>query len=81
MTYKTFYQMFVNRIGFEPMTCCLEGSCSIQLSYRSILIQRSKGKSQKWNVKMKFTIDHSPLPLERGCKIREKKVWNQAGAE
>lgn len=26
----------VNRIGFEPMTCCLEGSCSIQLSYRSI---------------------------------------------
>lgn len=25
----------VNRIGFEPMTCCLEGSCSIQLSYRS----------------------------------------------
>ena len=30
----------VNRIGFEPMTCCLEGSCSIQLSYRS-------GKAQK----------------------------------
>lgn len=26
---------WVNRIGFEPMTCCLEGSCSIQLSYRS----------------------------------------------
>jgi hypothetical protein len=25
----------VNRIGFEPMACCLEGSCSIQLSYRS----------------------------------------------
>lgn len=22
----------VNRIGFEPMTCCLEGSCSIRLS-------------------------------------------------
>jgi hypothetical protein len=27
---------FVNRIGFEPMACCLEGSCSIQLSYRSL---------------------------------------------
>ena len=23
------------RIGFEPMTYCLEGSCSIQLSYRA----------------------------------------------
>jgi hypothetical protein len=33
-------KVFVNRIGFEPMTCCLEGSCSIQLSYRS-------GKAQK----------------------------------
>jgi hypothetical protein len=27
-------QRFVTRIGFKPMTCCLEGSCSIQLSYR-----------------------------------------------
>ena len=36
------YGMFrdVNRIGFEPMTYCLEGSCSIQLSYRSLGAQR-----------------------------------------
>jgi hypothetical protein len=27
----------VIRIGFEPMTYCLEGSCSIQLSYRTSL--------------------------------------------
>jgi hypothetical protein len=32
--------LFVNRIGFEPMTCCLEGSCSIQLSYRSGTAQK-----------------------------------------
>jgi hypothetical protein len=25
----------VIRIGFKPMTYCLEGSCSIQLSYRT----------------------------------------------
>src|SRR5450432_2651701 len=25
-------KILVNRIGFEPMACCLEGSCSIQLS-------------------------------------------------
>ena len=31
---------FVNRIGFEPMACCLEGSCSIQLSYRSNFAQK-----------------------------------------
>ncbi len=27
----------VNRLGFEPKTHSLEGCCSIQLSYRSIL--------------------------------------------
>ena len=27
----------VNRIGFEPMTLSLEGWCSIQLSYRSVI--------------------------------------------
>ena len=32
---RTIVRGFVNRIGFEPMACCLEGSCSIQLSYRS----------------------------------------------
>ena len=26
----------MNRAGLEPATYCLEGSCSIQLSYRSI---------------------------------------------
>ena len=36
-------RVFVIRIGFKPMACCLEGSCSIQLSYRTIfsLIQLS----------------------------------------
>jgi hypothetical protein len=29
----------VIRIGFEPMTYCLEGSCSIQLSYRTICLK------------------------------------------
>jgi hypothetical protein len=27
----------LNRAGLEPATYCLEGSCSIQLSYRSII--------------------------------------------
>ena len=32
---KRVETIFVNRIGFEPMTLSLEGWCSIQLSYRS----------------------------------------------
>ena len=34
---EQFY--FMNKVirkGFEPLTYCLEGSCSIQLSYRTI---------------------------------------------
>jgi site-specific DNA recombinase len=33
-TEKTALSNSVTRIGFKPMACCLEGSCSIQLSYR-----------------------------------------------
>ena len=40
--YQGFKYWNVNRIGFEPMTCCLEGSCSIQLSYRSNKFLRLK---------------------------------------
>src|SRR5204863_7735396 len=28
----------VPRVGLEPTTCCLEGSCSIQLSYRGLVL-------------------------------------------
>jgi hypothetical protein len=31
---ETILLRLVTRIGFKPMTYCLEGSCSIQLSYR-----------------------------------------------
>ena len=31
--------LFVNAEGFEPSTACLEGRCSIQLSYASIILK------------------------------------------
>jgi hypothetical protein len=31
-------RLFVNAEGFEPSTACLEGRCSIQLSYASIIL-------------------------------------------
>ena len=33
----SFLCVLVIRSGFEPETYCLEGSCSIQLSYQTIL--------------------------------------------
>ena len=33
--------LLVPRIGFEPMAYGLEGRCSIQLSYRGILMPRN----------------------------------------
>ena len=33
---------YVTRIGFKPMTYCLEGSCSIQLSYRAFFNRGGK---------------------------------------
>ena len=32
---------FVSATGFEPVTVCLEGRCSIQLSYAPILVKKS----------------------------------------
>ncbi len=38
--------LLVIRSGFEPETYCLEGSCSIQLSYRTIFKEvQNKGKN------------------------------------
>ena len=34
--------LYVIRRGFEPRTDCLEGSCSIQLSYRTIIFAGAK---------------------------------------
>ncbi len=37
MHVKLFFHIVIP-IGFEPMTYCLEGSCSIQLSYRTNVV-------------------------------------------
>ena len=63
-----FVTGFVIRIGFEPMTYCLEGSCSIQLSYRTrsfqlevqnkdnlTLIQRKRALNQSVAIKSLIT--------------------------
>ena len=34
--WRAFHNSLVIRTGFKPVTYCLEGSCSIQLSYRTI---------------------------------------------
>ncbi len=36
LIYKALSECFVIPPGLEPGTCCLEGSCSIQLSYETL---------------------------------------------
>ena len=54
--FSAFY--LVPRTGFEPMTYCLEGSCSIQLSYRGVPYfcgAKIEFKFQKTNLKFQFS--------------------------
>ena len=41
---KTDLSQYVNAEGFEPSTACLEGRCSIQLSYASIIFISRGGR-------------------------------------
>ncbi len=41
---QMFTRVFVKAEGFEPSTACLEGRCSIQLSYASIYLLKLKWK-------------------------------------
>ena len=45
------FSFFVIRLGFEPKTHSLEGCCSIQLSYRTILILRNEAARMKADCK------------------------------
>ena len=45
------FALFVIRLGFEPKTHSLEGCCSIQLSYRTILILRNEAARMKADCK------------------------------
>ena len=50
---EAVFVCFVIRLGFEPKTHSLEGCCSIQLSYRTILL-KSGAKVESFDDICKF---------------------------
>jgi hypothetical protein len=53
----------VTRIGFKPMACCLEGSCSIQLSYRVNTSTAGKNKKKSPSNPKPFSVPASTCRL------------------
>gem|GEM_PF-3051288 len=53
---------FVIPLGFEPKACCLEGSCSIQLSYGTSLFEKSPAKVVQTERKSKKNNDFFVFP-------------------
>src|SRR5690554_7287981 len=54
LSYRVNKRYFVIQLGFEPKTYCLEGSCSIQLSYWTLFWERQHKMS-----------DHKYLSINR----------------
>ena len=65
------FSFFVIRLGFEPKTHSLEGCCSIQLSYRTILKFRHEGcpfaKNRTANIGIFYLM--AMFPGESFCKF------------
>ena len=65
------FSLLVIRVGFEPKTHSLEGCCSIQLSYRTILMFRLEGcpfaKNRSANIGIFYLM--AMFPGESFCKF------------
>jgi uracil-DNA glycosylase len=72
----TLILFVVTRIGFKPMACCLEGSCSIQLSYRVVLGQVLSQWPPKLQKKFTFgpTIHGKPRPT---MDVKIEESWKE----
>ena len=76
-----FCVFFVNPAGFEPATVCLEGRCSIQLSYESNLMRRSCREDRTRTCdplvpnQMRYHLRHFPIKLFKELLIL-RKDWD-----
>jgi hypothetical protein len=62
----------VSLVGFEPTTRCLEGSCSVRLSYRDIIdlsvAQKNRNKQGAWRG---IVVEVNPMKSDTSsCRVR-----------
>ncbi len=69
---RGFYHSSVIATGFEPVTVCLEGRCSIQLSYATILCF---AKESSW-YKIKQLLILSGCKYKRTFQIKQTICYN-----
>ncbi len=77
-THQIYGILLARQKGFEPLACCLEGSCSIQLSYWRIVerVTRIELASPAWKAGALAIVLHPRMGRSRSAAANRQLVHN-----